>query len=74
MRVATLGVRGGEALSFSPNANGQMLATIGEDGVALQRFDASWAEEHICQIVNRSMTRKEWNDYALGRRYRETCT
>ncbi len=74
MRVATLGVRGGEALSFSPDANGQMLATIGEDGVALQRFDASWAEEHICQIVNRSMTRKEWNDYALGRRYRETCT
>jgi WD40 repeat protein len=69
--VATLGVVEGAALAFSPD--GETLATIGEDGLSLQRFDASWAARHLCQMVNRSMTRKEWNNYASSLGYHRTC-
>jgi WD40 repeat protein len=79
--VATVGVGGDrssersgrddEALAFS--RDGQLLVTVGEGGVAMQRFDPSWAERHICQVVKRNMTRQEWDDNVPGPGYRRTC-
>ena len=71
-RLDVGGEGGGEALLFSPDS--QVLTTTGQDGVTLQRFDASWAAQHLCQIVHRDMTREEWNDYVPGRAYQKVCT
>jgi WD40 repeat protein len=71
-RIATLdaGVPS-DALRFSPDS--QLLATSG-DGVSLQRFDAPWAERHVCGLVGRELTRQEWKDHVRGRDYQPVCS
>lgn len=70
-RLASLGVTDGAALGFTPD--GAMLATVGDDGLALQRFDTSWAVRHICQLVGRDLTRKDRDDLKIDGGYARAC-
>jgi WD40 repeat protein len=70
-RVASLGVADGAALSFTPD--GTMLATVGDDGLALQRFDTAWAVRHICQLLGRDLTSKERDDLGIDGGYGRAC-
>jgi WD40 repeat protein len=68
-RIATLD--GGGVLGFSPDS--QALILTSGDGVTLHRFDTSWAQEHLCQIVQRDMTPEEWEEFVPGRAHQEVC-
>jgi WD40 repeat protein len=68
-RIGTLD--GDRVLGFSPD--NQALALTNGDGVTLHRFDTSWAQDHLCQIVQRDMTPEEWEEFVPGRAHQEVC-
>jgi WD40 repeat protein len=74
--VATLDIgdfAGTESLGLRFSPDSKMLVSTGKNGVTLQRIDTSWAEQHLCQIVQRDMTEEEWKEFLPGRTHKEIC-
>lgn len=44
-----------------------------EEGVFVERFDASWALMHVCDIVHRNLNQAELNQYLSGFDYVSPC-
>jgi hypothetical protein len=57
---------------FAFTSDNNQLA-VGDAGVYVAPFDASWAMRHVCRIVGRNLTREEWNKYLAGSDYVPTC-
>lgn len=65
-------VIGGSDFAFtSPDTS--RLTLSDSPGVFVEPFDASWALEHVCHIVNKNLTPDEWNKYLPGFDYTPTC-
>lgn len=63
----------GSGISDFSFASDNSRLAVGDAGVFIEPFDASWALQHICHIVGRNLTREEWNTYLAGSDYVATC-
>lgn len=59
-------------VAFSPD--GTRLATSSEDGIArLWRLDVTELVALACDLANRNLSQKEWQQFLAGESYHETC-
>jgi WD40 repeat protein len=70
--------RSGAVLSVAFSPDGALLVSASEQTVALwdlgywKRPPSEWTEAG-CQLVNRNLSRAEWNQFARGLSYERTC-
>lgn len=67
----TAGLAGADGFAFSDD--GSMLYAYGSNAVVAVPLDEHVAVHQLCQALDRSLSREEWNEFLAGEPYEPAC-